>query len=267
MHCRSLAPPPLPRSRLAPALLLATLATESGPTASRCGPYSLCHALYEPAYRCRRCRSWVLPATSQLLVLTHQRSYRTACCYCTFVLLHSPSPVERSPVSTLSLWSPWSPYTKSLLLSTLSFKRSRVANPSDHPPACVYKTTPHARYTLGAACGLAPMRALEQCAAKSLVCVWACSCAHHAPIGLSSMARATALIVQTRTDDPTRRGSPPKKGAGRRGGRANAVLEIQLQAATTRARARGGGHGPRHSGDNRQQRRECNTLLDVTCES
>ena len=47
----------LPLHSRAPALLLATLATQVDPTASCCSPHSLCRAPHVPACRCLRCRS------------------------------------------------------------------------------------------------------------------------------------------------------------------------------------------------------------------
>ena len=69
LNVRIASPPPrqphLPLHSRAPALVLATIATQSNSMANRRGPHSLCHATCEPAYRCLRCRSWTQwpPAT------------------------------------------------------------------------------------------------------------------------------------------------------------------------------------------------------------
>ena len=84
----------------APALLLATLATKADPTASKCSSHSLYHAPHRAhidAGAADHGRWWPPARPSQ----PHQQPY-TACC-CTFPLLRSPSPVNRSPASTLFL--------------------------------------------------------------------------------------------------------------------------------------------------------------------
>ena len=175
MHCRSLAPDPLPRSC----------------TASRdpCDPGRPHGELLQPIQPMPRpaCAGMLMPAlptmgadgTGQLLDLT---SDHTACC-CTFPLLRSPSSVERLPSSTLFLVSM---VAKSSLPAS-SFKRGHAADPS-----CLHQPRGSSPRPTHLGCLLAPMGALEQRAAKSLVCA-ACECAHDAPIRLSSMARSTLL--------------------------------------------------------------------------
>ena len=117
----------------APALLLATLATKADPTASKCSSHSLYHAPHRAhidAGAADHGRWWppatftTSPATLYSMLLT-------------FPLLRSPSPVNRSPASTLFLVFM---VAKSSPPAS-SFKRGRAADPPCLRWHRGYKTT------------------------------------------------------------------------------------------------------------------------------
>ena len=119
-------------------------------------------------------------------------SVQTARC-CTFPLLRSPSPVEKSPASTSFLVSM---VAKSSPLAS-SFKRGCAAGPPCLRRPRGSKPRPTHREDL-----LAPTGALEQRAAKSLVCagVLVRSCrAHSTPPPCSFDFAFGVQILQSRT--------------------------------------------------------------------